>query len=221
MTTERGNVYLIDDNPVVRSALHALLRASGYAVTDFASAEMFLIDARVKSPAVILTDMRMPTMTGLELLARLNELGQHPSVIVISGESTPQEIVASLKGGAIDFLFKPVSNEELLAAIARGLDLDRQRMASMAQMDAQRAALASLTAREREIATLIRQGFSNKQIAQRLEVRADTIKRHRAQIYDKLGVTDLVELLAFTTPDLGLADRRDTGKLPVHDLLRS
>ena len=208
MSGPQGTVYLIDDNPMVRSALHSLLRASGYAVHAFGSAELFLLDARIVSPAVILTDMRMPTMTGLELITRLAEAGQHPPMIMISGESTPQEIVASMKGGAIDFLFKPVSNEDLLAAIDKGMEIDRTRVLEESRHKAQNSALSALTARERDVAALMRMGFSNKQIALKLDVRADTIKRHRAQIYGKLGVANLVEFLAFVADEpLGDGDR--------------
>lgn len=202
----KGNIYVIDDHPQVRSGISALLAAAGYGVSQFQSAERFLLDAQIISPAVILTDMRMPTMTGLELLKRITARGDCPPIIVMSGESAPEEIIESFKVGAVDFLLKPAPNKELLAAIDKGLALDVARVRRRDDERRIREALSSLTAREREVAAMIRQGFSNKAIAMTLGVRADTVKKYRAQIYAKFGVNDLAQLLALASAHQGSWD---------------
>jgi len=195
----RGNIHVIDDHPQVRSAISALLAAAGYSVNQFPSAERFLLDAQVVSPAVILTDMRMPSMSGLELLKRITTRPECPPIIVMSGESAPQEIIESFKVGALDFLLKPVPNRQLLAAIDKGLALDAANSKRRDDEQRIRSALASLTVREREVSSLIRQGFSNKAIASTLRVRADTVKKYRAQIYAKFGVGDLAQFLSLAS----------------------
>jgi two-component system response regulator FixJ len=195
----RGNIHVIDDHPQVRSAISALLAAAGYHVDQFPSAERFLLDAQVVSPAVILTDMRMPSMSGLELLKRITARVDCPPVIVMSGESAPQEIIESFKVGALDFLLKPVPNKQLLAAIDKGLALDAANFKRRDDEQRIRRALASLTVREREVSSMIRQGFSNKAIASALQIRADTVKKYRAQIYAKFDVADLAQFLALAS----------------------
>jgi len=199
----KGNIYVIDDHPQVRSGISALLAAAGYSVSQFQSAERFLLDAQIVSPAVILTDMRMPTITGLELLKRITARGDCPPLIVMSGESAPEEIIESFKVGAVDFLLKPVPNKELLAAIDNGLALDAARVRRRDDEQRINEALSALTVREREVAAMIRQGFSNKAIATALGVRADTVKKYRAQIYAKFGVNDLAQLLALASAHPG------------------
>ena len=195
----RGNIHVIDDHPQVRSAISALLAAAGYHVDQFPSAERFLLDAQVVSPAVLLTDMRMPSMSGLELLKRITARVDCPPVIVMSGESAPQEIIESFKVGALDFLLKPVPNKQLLAAIDKGLALDAANFKRRDDEQRIRRALASLTVREREVSSMIRQGFSNKAIASALQIRADTVKKYRAQIYAKFDVADLAQFLALAS----------------------
>lgn len=195
----RGNIHVIDDHPQVRAAISALLAAAGYNVNQFPSAERFLLDAQVVAPAVILTDMRMPSMTGLELLKRLATRADCPPIIVMSGESAPQEIIESFKVGALDFLLKPVPNRQLLAAIDKGLALDAANSKRRNEEQRIRTVLASLTAREREVSSMIRQGFSNRAIASTLQIRADTVKKYRAQIYAKFEVADLAQFLALSS----------------------
>lgn len=197
----RGHVYVIDDHPMVRSAVVALLEAADYRAFGFESAERFLLDGDIRRPAVVVTDMRMPSMTGLELVRRIAPRDDGPPIIVMSGESAPQEIIDALKGGALDFLLKPVSNRQLLAAIDSALELDGAHVARRAALARIEAVAAALTARERSVLAMIRRGHGNKIIAQALCIRPDTVKKHRAHIYAKFGVSDLAALLALD-PDL-------------------
>ena len=125
--TTKGHVYLVDDDHDIRFHLSDLLRQFGYGVSDFALATDFLSQAQRVSPAVLVLDMRMPHMNGLDVQQSLIASGWGLPIIYMSGESQSQEIIDAMKAGAIDFLWKPVAHTDLRQAIDRGLDLDRQR----------------------------------------------------------------------------------------------
>ncbi|NCV94790.1 MAG: response regulator, partial [Burkholderiaceae bacterium] len=112
MSTLNGTIYLIDDDDAIRRSLSRMLADVGYDVFDYNSATSFLSNSRVVSPAVILLDMQMPDLSGLELLDCLEKNGSTTPIIFLSGQSHPQQIVKGLKKGALDFLFKPFNLEE-------------------------------------------------------------------------------------------------------------
>ncbi len=126
--TKVGHIYLIDDDESMRISLARMLRELGYLVEDYASASIFLEKSLPVSPAVILLDMQMPDMSGLDLQERLLKLGRKTPIIFISGQSHPHQIVQSLKKGAVDFLFKPFNLEDLLKAVADTLDFDSRQL---------------------------------------------------------------------------------------------
>ncbi|NCZ85392.1 MAG: response regulator, partial [Burkholderiaceae bacterium] len=126
MSTLNGTIYLIDDDDAIRRSLSRMLADVGYDVFDYNSATSFLSNSRVVSPAVILLDMQMPDLSGLELLDCLEKNGSTTPIIFLSGQSHPQQIVKGLKKGAFDFLFKPFNLEELLNAIQTALEYDRK-----------------------------------------------------------------------------------------------
>jgi two-component system response regulator FixJ len=195
------NVYIIDDSEHVRVSMASFLEKMGYTVHAFDTPEYFLLDVVINSPAVILTDMRMPKMSGLELFRRLSDTGSTTPVIFLSGESTPHEIIDSLKKGANDFLIKPVDNAALIHALENALAADHRAQIQREKSRVNAQLVDRLTEREREICVLILKGFVNKKISQLLDVKPDTIKKHRAQIYEKLGARTLADLL-----DLGLEE---------------
>ncbi len=121
--TKVGHIYLIDDDESMRTSLSRMLKDVGYIVEDFSSAVTFLEHSVPVAPAVILLDMQMPDMTGIDLQEKLFQLGRKTPIIFISGQSHPHQIVKSLKRGAVDFLFKPFNLEDLLKAVADALDL--------------------------------------------------------------------------------------------------
>ena len=190
-----GLVYLVDDNPDIRHHLADLLRKMGYAVELYADALEFLRQSAETSPAVLVLDVRMPGMTGVELQARLNDLGRHTPIIFISGESQSQEIIQAMKAGAIEFLWKPFQIQALTEAIERGLSLDGQQRAMRLRHEDVRRKVAALSAREREVFLLMLQGQGNKGIGEILDIQPDTIKKHRANILQKMQVSDLAELM--------------------------
>lgn len=191
-----GHVFLVDDNPDIRQNLSHLLRKMGYAVDAFADAAEFVRLAPRASPAVLVLDVRMPQMSGVQLQAHLARLGWHTPVVFISGESEHQEIIQAMKGGAVDFLWKPFPILSLIEAIERGLAQDAQRQAKLLRGQVLARKLRELSTREREVLGMMLQGLGNKALGERLHIQPDTIKKHRAQILLKMQAQDLPDLMA-------------------------
>ena len=194
--TNKGHVYLVDDDHDIRFHLSDLLRQLGYGVSDFALATDFLSQAQRVSPAVLVLDMRMPHMNGLDVQQSLIASGWGLPIIYMSGESQSQEIIDAMKAGAIDFLWKPVAHTDLRQAIDRGLDLDRQRETQALRLRHVQSMYDTLSKREKGMFDLMLQGHSNKHIAAVHGLMADTVKKHRAQILYKMQVDSLAALLA-------------------------
>jgi len=195
--TARGHVYLVDDDHDIRFHLGDVLRQLGYNVTVHASAAVFLQQTQRMSPAVLMLDMRMPQMTGLELQKALQAQDWHLPIIYMSGDSQNQEIIDAMKLGAIDFLWKPFTQIKMVQAIEKGLILDAQRDADQQRLRGVTRLYEGLSPRERSIFTLMLLGHGNKDIAASTGVMADTVKKHRAQVLNKMQVESLAELLAF------------------------
>ena len=194
--TTKGHVYLVDDDHDIRFHLSDLLRQLGYGVSDFAQATDFLSQAQRVSPAVLVLDMRMPHMNGLDVQQSLLQSGRGLPIIYMSGESQNQEIIDAMKAGAIDFLWKPVAHTDLRQAIDRGLELDRQRETQALRLRHVQSMYDTLSKREKGMFDLMLQGHSNKHIAAVHGLMADTVKKHRAQILYKMQVDSLAALLA-------------------------
>lgn len=195
----RGRVVVIDDDPEILDAFRALLELEGYACETHASALAFLETigadlARFPGPACVLCDVMMPGLSGLGLLARLGELEDTP-VLLMSGVSGASEAVSAFHAGARDFLIKPIDADLLLGAVGQALGQSN----AMQQRRAREARLAglfgSLTLRECEIARLIGRGMRNQEVADALGIALRTVKRHRHQVMEKLGVSSLAELV--------------------------
>lgn len=195
MNQHIGHVYLVDDDPDVRCYLGDLLQHLGYSVAAYADAESFFRQAVDLSPAVVLMDMRMPGLTGVQAHQHLAALGRQTPVVFISGESQPQEIIDAMKGGAVDFLIKPFNRDQLVATLERALALDRQHRDRFVRQTRVRRLFDTLTEREREVFFLMLQGHTNLAIGQLTGVQAGTIKKHRATVLDKFGATNTAELL--------------------------
>jgi FixJ family two-component response regulator len=148
------------------------------------------------SPAVVLLDMRMPGLNGLELQAKLDALGRKTPIIFISGESDKDEIIEAFRFGAVDFLLKPFNREKLCQVVEKALNMDRQRNQEFINTDALRRSFATLSAREQEIFVLIVQGLTNKGIGEVTGIQPGTAKKHRATIYQKFEVNTSAELIS-------------------------
>jgi FixJ family two-component response regulator len=172
-----------------------MLRDVGYLVEDYASAVKFLETSIPVSPAVILLDMQMPDMTGIELQEKLVKLGRKTPIVFVSGQSHPHQIVQSLKKGAVDFLFKPFNLEELLKAIADAIEFDRRQLKRISLDIETKREYETLTPREREVCTWLVEGLLNKDIAVKLGTTDATIKVHKARVMSKMHVDSVQTLV--------------------------
>ncbi|WP_108508876.1 response regulator transcription factor [Polynucleobacter acidiphobus] len=197
MTRLTGTVYLIDDDNSMRDSLARMLRDIGYSIQDFESATSFLQNSLPVAPAVIVLDMQMPDVSGLDLMERLDKLGRKTPIVFLSGQSHPQQIVKGLKKGALDFLFKPFNINELLQAIDQALDYDHKQLKRNLKDGEIKRNFSSLTPREKEVCTLLVEGLMNKEIAERLGTTDATIKVHKARVMEKMQAHSLQDLVKF------------------------
>jgi FixJ family two-component response regulator len=193
--TQTGYIYLIDDDESMRTSLCRMLKEVGYIVEAFSSAITFLEHSLPVSPAVILLDMQMPDMNGLDLQERLLRLGRKTPIVFISGQSHPRQIVKSFKKGAIDFIFKPFNLEDLLKTMAEALEIDRRQLMSVSRDVDAKKCYAMLTPREKEVCFWLVKGLLNKDIAVKLGTSDATIKVHKARVMDKMQVESLQNLV--------------------------
>jgi FixJ family two-component response regulator len=181
----------------MRDSLARMLHDIGYAIQDFESATSFLQNSLPISPAVIILDMQMPDVTGLDLMERLEKLGRKTPIVFLSGQSHPQQIVKGLKRGAMDFLFKPFNIEELLQAIDQAIEFDQRQLKKNLKDVEIRRNFKLLTPREKEVCALLVEGLMNKEIAERLGTTDATIKVHKARVMEKMQANSLQELVKF------------------------
>ncbi len=197
MTRLTGTIYLIDDDNSMRDSLARMLRDVGYIVQDFESATSFLQNSLPVAPAVIVLDMQMPDVNGLDLMEQLEKLGRKSPIVFLSGQSHPQQIVKGLKKGALDFLFKPFNIDELLRAIDQALDYDQKQLKRNLKDGEIKRNFNTLTPREKEVCTLLVEGLMNKEIAERLGTTDATIKVHKARVMEKMQAHSLQDLVKF------------------------
>ena len=190
------HVYIVDDDVSMQDALQGALRSKGFAVQTFSTSLELLSAIDRGTSGVIVLDVEMPDMSGLELQRELVTRAIAMPIIFISGRSGPKEIVLGMKSGALDFLLKPFGIDELIVSIEEALAKTRP-AASWADEDGQLARkYASLTKREREVLQAIGDGEMLKQIAFRLGVSNSVIKFHKANLMRKLECQTLSDLIA-------------------------
>ena len=190
-------IFLVEDDDSLRQSMEALLRFSGYTVFSYATPEAFLqADVQV-APAIVISDMRMPGMSGVDLHKTLLERGRTIPFVYISAQSTLQQGITAMKQGAVDFLIKPFDREDLLAAVVRAMEQDERQMHQFIQQARHTQALGRLSKREKEVYGLLLQGFGNQQIMSALGVGLYTAKQYKSEVMRKLGVRSLAELLKF------------------------
>ena len=194
--TKVGHIYLIDDDASMRTSMSRMLKEVGYVVEDFSSALSFLVHSMPVSPAVILLDMQMPDMTGLDLQEKLLQMGRKTPIVFVSGQSHPHQIVKGLKKGAIDFLFKPFNLEDLLKAVGDAIEFDKRQLKRISKTVEAKKDYASLTPREKEVCYWLVKGLLNKDIAVKLGTTDATIKVHKARVMDKMHVDSVQTLVA-------------------------
>ena len=190
-----GSVFVIDDDPSVRRALERQLRTAGFRVECFESAQDYLDRGPPAATGCIVTDLRMPGPSGLDLQAALARTGRALPMVFITGHGDIPTSVRAMKAGAVNFLAKPFTEDEILAAVAealeRGAELERVRRENAALQ----ARYVALSPREREVLPLVAAGLLNKVIADRLGTAERTIKIHRSRVMAKMGAGSLADLV--------------------------
>jgi RNA polymerase sigma factor (sigma-70 family) len=193
----RRLMHVVDDDASFRTAIERLLKKEGYEVAVYPSAQDLLDRLPTESaPGCILFDVRIPGLSGPELQERLSELGSTLPIVFLTGYADVQTTVRAIKAGAEDFLTKPVSSEDLLAAVERAFARQAAMHSRRDKLDAMRATIAMLTPREREVFELVIRGKTNKQVGNVLGATERTIKAHRHRVMEKMQVRSLAELVS-------------------------
>lgn len=187
-------VHIIDDDKAVRESLGDLLGSMGYQVALYRSASEFLEVEPSDGPACLVLDVRLPDTSGLELQEYLTRLNIPLPVILMTGFGDIPMTVKGMKAGAIDFLTKPIRDQDLLDAVAAAVRADQSRHREVARIDELKQRYALLTPRERQVAALVASGLMNKQVASELSISEVTVKMHRGSAMRKLGVKSVARL---------------------------
>jgi len=194
VNSERAVVFVLDDDPDVREALSSLLRSAGFQVSGFASAAEFMKAKAPDSPACLVLDLLLPDISGLELQRELAKRSG-PPIVFISGHGDIPSSVRAMKAGAIEFLPKPFSDQELLEAIHRAIAQDRDARQGRSELAQLRKSYALLSDREREVFPLVAAGLTNKESAAQLGIAVITLQVHRGQVMRKMEAQSLPELV--------------------------
>jgi FixJ family two-component response regulator len=185
----------VDDDPSVLRALTRLLSSAGLEARGFPSPAAFLDAHDPATPGCLVLDVALPGLDGLEVQKALSVSDCARPIVFITGRGDIPTTVRAMRGGAVDFLTKPVNDRDLLAAVRNAIEIDRVARLAQVEMDAMRQRLASLTPREREVLVHVVAGRLNKQIAADLGTVEKTIKVHRARIMEKMAVRSLADLV--------------------------
>lgn len=192
-------VFLVEDDDELRSDLERALKFCGYTIFAFANPEQFLSQFKPLVPAVLVTDMRMPKQSGIQLQTELIAKGHKIPIIFISGESTDEQIVKAFKNGAFDFLLKPFSRESFLSAVAKAIEQDSIAMHELIRETSIAVALKTLSPRERQVFNLLAKGYGNRELVEALGISLPTVKEYKSEVMHKLRLRSIAELIALNT----------------------
>jgi RNA polymerase sigma factor (sigma-70 family) len=191
-------VFVVDDDAAIRKAVLRLLRSAGIAAAAFESPTEFLAQYDPNTPGCLVLDLEMPGFNGLQLQTALAEKGSSLPIIFLTGHGDVSKSVQAMKGGAFDFLTKPVNAKNLLPAIRAAIERDAVARVEQAKFSEIHACLDTLTPREREVLQHVVAGKMNKQIAGDLGITEATVKMHRARVMAKMKVQSVAELARLT-----------------------
>ncbi len=194
MKPEDFIVFIVDDDVRMREALSELLASLGWRAVAFGSAGEYIAHPRSDLPACLILDVELPDINGLDFQRQISH-GDHPPIVFLTGHGDIPSSVRAIKHGAVDFLTKPFTERDLLAAIESAVERDRQAREGRAEVEVLRQRLASLTPREREVLPLVVSGLLNKQAAAELGISEVTLQIHRGKIMQKMEAASLADLV--------------------------
>jgi FixJ family two-component response regulator len=200
-----ATVFVVDDDSTFLAAMKRLLSSAGHSVETFASAQKLLQRREHLGPGCLIVDLRMPGDSGLDLQAKLNQSEYSLPIIFMTGAGDTESGVNAMKGGAVDFLSKPVDDDVLFEAIADAIEKDRRDRALHDRQVRARKIIATLTKREKEVMRHVVTGTPNKIIAYKLGISEKTVKAHRGRVMHKAGAKSIVDLVNISA----LADNPD------------
>ena len=195
MSEDQPVVIIIDDDPDIRGALQDLLETVDLPTALFATASEFLASKRPQGPCCIVADVRLPGLSGLDFQQELARENNPIPLIFITGHGDIPMSVRAMKAGAVEFLSKPLRDQDLLDAIQAALRRDRARLEDERKVADLRTRQESLTARERQVMALLVAGRVNKQIAAEIAISEVTVRLHRGQIMRKMRASSLADLI--------------------------
>jgi FixJ family two-component response regulator len=195
VTTPDNIVFVVDDDASMREALELLFKSVGLEVLSYDSPQSFLEAARPDVPSCLVLDVQLPGLSGLDLQERLFKSGVDIPIVFVTGHANVPMTVRAMKAGAIEFLTKPIRDQDILDAVDAALERDRAARQARDEQAEIRRRFASLTPREREVLVLVAAGRLNKEIAAELGTSLVTVKLHRAHVMQKMQAGSLAELV--------------------------
>jgi FixJ family two-component response regulator len=208
MAPDSSDLFIVDDDAMMRDALSVVFTLAGYRVTGFVDGETFLAVASDRTPAAVLLDLHLPAKSGLVVLRELDARSYPAPIFIVTGDSDVSSAVEAVKSGAFDYLVKPLDASAIVARVRSAITAFARRDGSAVGkigLPADLPGQSLLTPREREVLSQIAEGVSNKEVGRRLGISPRTVEVHRARLMEKIGARNAADLVRIV---LSGGDRR-------------